>query len=108
MLVAQLHHDGIWDALSVKDGKLVYDWKKDKRFDILAKGDKANPEYGKQKGLYLTLVNDSNENYDSDLRRMDDWEFGTAEGILSVYECGQSECDQSECGINSRDQVEFI
>ena len=72
MLVAQLHHDGIWDALSVKDGKLVYDWKKDKRFDILAKGDKTNPEYGKQKGLYLTLVNDSNENYGTNLKFGDD------------------------------------
>jgi hypothetical protein len=61
MLIAQLHHDGIWDALSVVDRHLVYDWKKDKRFSALASGNKANPEYNKQLGLYLSLMNDINE-----------------------------------------------
>ena len=33
--------DGSWDAHSVVNGKLVYDWKKDKRFDAFANGTKA-------------------------------------------------------------------
>jgi len=34
---AQMRADGCFDAHSVKDGKLIYDWTKDKRFDIFAK-----------------------------------------------------------------------
>jgi hypothetical protein len=29
--------DGCFDAHSIVDGKLVYDWIKDKRFDVFAK-----------------------------------------------------------------------
>jgi len=38
---AQMRGDGCFDAHSIKDGKLVYDWTKDKRFDVFAaaKGD---------------------------------------------------------------------
>ena len=35
---AQMRGDGCWDAHSVVNGKLVYDWKKDKRFEAYANG----------------------------------------------------------------------
>ena len=37
--------DGIWDALEVVDGKLVYNFKNDKRFSAYANGEIGNPEY---------------------------------------------------------------
>ena len=30
---SQMRADGTWDAHSEKNGKLIYDWSKDKRFD---------------------------------------------------------------------------
>jgi len=33
IIVAKMKADGIWDALKVEDGKLVYNLKKDKRFE---------------------------------------------------------------------------
>jgi hypothetical protein len=35
IIVAKMKADGIWDALEVKDGQLVYNYKKDKRFNTL-------------------------------------------------------------------------
>lgn len=62
---AQMKGDGCFDAHSMVDGKLVYDWKKDKRFDKFANWteeqyknasaeDKA--EYNKQKALYVAMA----------------------------------------------------
>lgn len=57
IVVAQMIHDGNFDALSMKDGKLVYDWKKDKRFDAFANGNKSNiTKYNQQKSLYYTIA----------------------------------------------------
>ena len=39
-----MHKDGSLDAHKMVNGKLVYDWTKDKRFDAFAKGDKSNLE----------------------------------------------------------------
>lgn len=53
---AQMQKDGSLDAHKMVDGKLVYDWTKDKRFDVFAKGDKSNLEkYNQQKSLYITM-----------------------------------------------------
>jgi len=49
---AQMRADGCWEAHSMVNGKLVYDWTKDKRFDVYARGDKSNPKYNEQKALY--------------------------------------------------------
>jgi len=36
LFVAQCLHDGVWDAFYLNDnGDLSYDWKKDKRFNLL-------------------------------------------------------------------------
>ena len=64
--------DGCWEAHSVVDGKLVYDWKLDKRFDKLAKliesnsnfesvesqiRNSSNKELKKQLALYKVYIN---------------------------------------------------
>lgn len=53
---AQMRGDGCWDAYSAKDGKLIYDWKLDKRFEAYANGKKSDPEYKKQEGLYYAMA----------------------------------------------------
>ena len=54
--------DGCFDAHELnKDGNLVYDIKKDKRFDKLVKlginSSSTDSEYLKQKSLYRAMVN---------------------------------------------------
>lgn len=54
---AQMEADGCLDAHYINEkGVLVYDIKKDKRFEAFVKGDKSNPDYNKQKSLYITLA----------------------------------------------------
>ena len=48
--------DGCQEAHSMVNGKLVYDWTKDKRFDVYARGDKSNPKYNEQKALYYQVA----------------------------------------------------
>lgn len=54
----QMRADGTWDAYEVKDGKLVYDWKKDSRFDLVSQGKvlRNNPEYNKQFALFREMA----------------------------------------------------
>jgi hypothetical protein len=63
LFIANCIHDGVIDpdniensALYIKDDKLVYDWRKDKRFKALAKGDKSDPNYNKELGLYYARI----------------------------------------------------
>lgn len=51
IIVAKMIADGTWDAYDVVDGKLVYNFKKDKRFSDIANG-KKNP---KQLALYYAI-----------------------------------------------------
>lgn len=58
---AQMRGDGCFDAHSVKDGRLVYDWTKDKRFSIYAENWNNpsmynDPEFKKQKALYIATA----------------------------------------------------
>lgn len=63
---AQMRGDGCFEAHSIKDGKLVYDWTKDKRFEIFAKykgEDSKVPsselkKYNEQKALYYTMASE--------------------------------------------------
>lgn len=62
ILVAKMMHDGCFDAHSVVNEELVYDFKKDKRFSLLHS---ANPnvnseEYRKQHALYITMLEQFN------------------------------------------------
>lgn len=65
LFVAKCIHDGTWDAFSLnKEGVLEYDWKKDKRFNLLAKNDKSNlDEFNKQKGMFYSLMRIWNEEH---------------------------------------------
>ena len=59
IFVSQMQGDGCLEAHSVKDGKLIYDWTKDKRFSKYAENPnlKTNDlEYNKQKSLYYTIA----------------------------------------------------
>ena len=59
LFAAQMIHDGVLDtnpeksAHYVKDGKLVYDFNRDKRFNALK--DKSHPDYHKQMALYREM-----------------------------------------------------
>ena len=59
---ARMHHDGVDDAYFIREGKLVYDYTKDKRFSAYVKNDTSNPElYAKQRSLYLSLLRAFNQ-----------------------------------------------
>lgn len=62
LLIAKMIHDGSWEAHKMVGDKLVYDFKKDKRFSLLTdpNSDKNSKEYKKQKGLYNTLLEQFN------------------------------------------------
>ena len=62
LFVAKMHHDGCYDAyeLDKKTKRLEYNWRKDKRFDLIAKKEQGievnQEEYNKQKSLYYSLI----------------------------------------------------
>lgn len=65
LFVAKMKHDGCYDAYSLDEkGRLKYDWRKDKRFNLLAKGEDGKreneTEYTKQKALYYSLIRSFN------------------------------------------------
>ena len=62
LFVARCMQDGCWEAWSVKNDQLVYDWKKDKRFKALVDGSsKDSIEYKTAKALYMSKVKEYNE-----------------------------------------------
>lgn len=64
LFVARCMQDGVWDAYSIKDDQLVYDWKKDKRFVALINGsDKNSKEYKEAKALYMSKIREWNEEH---------------------------------------------
>lgn len=59
IFLSQMQGDGCLEAHEVKDGKLVYDWTKDKRFSKFAANPTLNTtdaEYNKQKQLYYAIA----------------------------------------------------
>ena len=65
IFASQMKGDGCFDAHSVKDGKLVYDWTLDKRFDVFAKyndkqaatlSQELQTKYKQQKALYIAMA----------------------------------------------------
>jgi len=63
LFLARMIKDGSYDAHFLKDGKLVYDWKMDKRFNVYSKGKgmQNHPDYKKQEGLYISMIREFNE-----------------------------------------------
>lgn len=54
---AQMRKDGSWEAHSVENGKLVYNWKKDKRFAAFANEDHSDEDaYNRAKALYMVVA----------------------------------------------------
>ena len=61
ILIAKMKGDGCFDAHSIdENGKLVYDFKKDKRFTHLVNNETTHPDYLKEKSLYCTMIDDFN------------------------------------------------
>lgn len=50
IIVAKMLEDGSWDAIDIKDGKLEYNWKKDKRYYHLANNIHGE-DYDREKAL---------------------------------------------------------
>jgi hypothetical protein len=60
--MGKLKHDGSKNAYSVIDGQLVYNWRMDERFNLLANNDKSDMEaYNKQAALKLSLIHALNQ-----------------------------------------------
>ena len=60
LFIGKMIEDGCFDAHTLDEyGNLIYDWKKDKRFNVLAKkglnSNDKDPEYIKQKSLYVKM-----------------------------------------------------
>lgn len=57
IMIAKMLHDGCWEAHSIIDDELVYDFTKDARFNLLIdnSADKNSKEYKEQKALYNAM-----------------------------------------------------
>ena len=75
ILVAQMIEDGTWDAYEVVNGKLVYKFEKDKRFEHLRTGQTLHPDYAKERALYYAIaqqhVIEGTKNADGTLFKID-------------------------------------
>lgn len=62
ILVAIMMEDGCWEAHTVKNDRLVYDFKKDKRFRLLSdpNADKNSKAYKEQHSLYTAFLEQFN------------------------------------------------
>lgn len=62
ILIAKMMGDGCWEAHSLdQDGKLSYDFAKDKRYAIYNSGNRTHPEYAAQEALYLKNLEEFNK-----------------------------------------------
>ena len=68
VFIAQMIKDGCWDAHSMQNGELVYDWTKDERFSVYAKGLKTHSEYKNQEGRYLKMIDQFNREKKTNLK----------------------------------------
>ena len=83
LLLAQMIEDGAYDAHTLDSNEVMhYDWTKDKRFEIYARGDKSHPEYAKQRGHYLTMLHEFNQ---SGMRREDGKLFVEGDALPQAY-----------------------
>lgn len=61
ILVAKMMGDGCWEAHELVDGQLVYNFKKDKRFEQYLAGNTSHKDYLTQKSLYETMIDEFNQ-----------------------------------------------
>lgn len=92
LFVAKARHDGVWPAYSLDEkGRLVYDWKKDTRFDQLAAGNTSHADYNTQKSLYYSLIRQFNLETGSNLSYTDNLPDGYTPGqIRAIKTLGES------------------
>ena len=79
LLIAKMIHDGCWDAYSLnEDDQLVYDFKKDKRFDVYNSpgADQNSEAYKKQKALYEAYRHQFNQ---------EGWKIEPGENLPRAY-----------------------
>ncbi len=64
LFVAKCMKDGCWEAFDLKDNKLVYNWKKDKRYNIYAdESKKGTKEYEEQRIAYYNAIRQYNKEH---------------------------------------------
>lgn len=64
LFVGRLIHDGSVKAYTLdENGNVKYDWKKDKRFELLVKKDKKNPKYNDQLSTFMSLARELNNEF---------------------------------------------
>lgn len=62
LFVAKSMKDGCWEAFDLKDNKLVYNWRKDKRYSIYADpSKKGTKEYEEQRIAYYNAIRQYNQ-----------------------------------------------
>ena len=62
LFVAKCMKDGCWEAFDLDGSKLVYNWKKDKRYSIYAdKSKKGTKEYEEQRIAYYNAIREYNK-----------------------------------------------
>lgn len=96
IIVAQMKAQGVWDALEVHNGKLVYNYKKDKRFSVYANGDTSNPEYNKQKSLYYAIAQ---QFVDEEVHNPDGSLFEIGQDLPAAYTNKEMESMKSLCDL---------
>lgn len=72
LFTARCIHDGCWEAITVENDELKYNWKKDKRFEIFASGNTKHEKYNEQRSLYLSKVQEYNEEHPDNQLEYDD------------------------------------
>lgn len=78
LFVARCIQDGVWDAYSIdKEGNVIYDWTKDKRFSAIKTAKKGSKEYNDALSAYYSQIRLYNkEHIDSPIEFTTDKENG--------------------------------
>lgn len=96
IIIAQMKAQGVWDALEVVDGKLVYNYKKDKRFEAYANNRTDDPNYSAQRALYTAIaqqfVEEGTSNPDGTL-------FQIGQDLPAAYTSKEMESMKSLCDL---------
>lgn len=73
LFVAKCMKDGCWDAFDLDQGKLVYNWRKDKRYSVYAdKSKKGTKEYEEQRISYYNAIRSYNQEHPESTIGFDD------------------------------------
>lgn len=74
MIIAQMMHDGCWEACSfTKEEGFKYDWKRDRRFNLYATNTNVgSDQYKRQRAMYMLLLRTYNEETGKNLKEGSD------------------------------------